>query len=317
MLWLLSKIFHFVTSLRNTLYDIGLLPTYRSPLTVVCIGNVVVGGSGKTPLVQHFIEDFQKQGRRPVVLSRGYKGRLQGPIQVAPGHTAEEVGDEPRMLASLNSVPVVVAKSRVKGARWIESNNLGDVILLDDGYQHRALCRDMNVLTFGIRDGVVLESLEGNRLLPFGLLRESLSQALTRATHIVFHHRGPKLPPELVRRAQKSIGTRSVDFHMWESGGKVTLNGKKIEPQEIIAFCGIARPEGFFESLRSAGFLLAECVVYQDHQKYTEEELTQLKTQRPDRILVCTEKDFVRIPKSWQSHFAVFHPRYVCGSGEL
>ncbi|MBI5810633.1 MAG: tetraacyldisaccharide 4'-kinase, partial [Deltaproteobacteria bacterium] len=169
-LYLLSILYGASVRMRASLFAIGLIKTKRLPCRVVSIGNLTVGGSGKTPMVMHMADILQKKGRRVVILCRGYKGSAKGVNAVSDGRTVllgyKEAGDEPYLLARrLKGVPVVVGRDRYKSGLYAIEAFSPDVILLDDGFQHIRLARDVNILLVDSKEGF------GNgHLLPRGLL---------------------------------------------------------------------------------------------------------------------------------------------------
>lgn len=148
ILYPFSLLYGVASSVKNHLYDTGVLSQYTTSIPVICVGNITVGGSGKSPVVQMIVSKLLSQGKRPVILSRGYGGSERGPIEVKEEHLASAVGDEPLMHKKhfRQTVSVVVARKRAHGAQFIEEKSLGDIIVLDDGYQHRALNRAVNIL---------------------------------------------------------------------------------------------------------------------------------------------------------------------------
>ena len=186
MLSLLSAIYNLLTKVRNLLYDKGILSSYKSNLKVISVGNISVGGTGKTPLVIYLSKILKDKGYKPVVLSRGYKGSIKGPHLITDTNTYHEVGDEPLLIKNLASVPVVIAKKRVKGAKIIEELKLGDIIILDDGFQHRALKRDLDIVCIDASSEESVSKFFTDKLMPAGRLRESRASGLKRANAVVF-----------------------------------------------------------------------------------------------------------------------------------
>lgn len=248
---------------------------YRARAQVICVGNLTVGGTGKTPLALVIHEMLRQSGRRPVFLSRGYGGVQRGPLLVDPADmTAAEVGDEPLLLARHGAV--IVARDRGAGARLADTMGF-DAIVMDDGHQNFALAKDLSLVVI---DG---ESGFGNgRLVPAGPLRETLTRGLARAdAAIVIGGTAPDLGSY---REPVLHGAFVADCASWKG-------------RRAVAFAGIGRPQKFFTTLRACGVDLAECVAFADHHPYTADELACLArtAKRHDAMLITTEKDYVRL----------------------
>ncbi|MBV9990976.1 MAG: tetraacyldisaccharide 4'-kinase [Alphaproteobacteria bacterium] len=249
---------------------------YRAGAAVICVGNLTVGGTGKTPVAIAIARTLKERGRRPVFLSRGYGGRLGGPIEVHAGNSAADVGDEPLLLAQ--TAPVVVARDRAQGARLAEQ--LGDTIVMDDGHQNFALQKNLSLIVVDAETGF------GNgRVVPAGPLREPVAQGLARADAVILTGDGTV--------ALDGFAKPVLRTHLVQHG--VAVAGK-----QVVAFAGIGRPDKFFHALESQGAHLAATKSYADHHAYTQAELARLKAKaRAHRaLLVTTEKDFVRLTPS-------------------
>ena len=170
----LSKLFQVGVEVRNYLFDVGLRKQAKSKLPVISIGNITVGGSGKTPVSALMVETLIELGKKPVLLSRGYGGSSKGPTLVKVETTAKLVGDEALMQArGFNfEIPVVISRKRSLGAKFIEENNLGDIIVLDDGFQHRMLSRDLDIVVLDISEKNFETRFKLGRMLPAGRFRE-------------------------------------------------------------------------------------------------------------------------------------------------
>jgi tetraacyldisaccharide 4'-kinase len=249
---------------------------------VISIGNLSTGGAGKTPLAIALARALAGRGWQVDVLSRGYGGRTLGAARVRLEGSAEEFGDEPLVIAREAGVPVYVAAERYEAGMLAERELGGDacdVHILDDGFQHRQLRRDLDILLVNQRDW-------RDRLLPAGNLREPL-EAARRADVIAVPEGEPELETEL---------------RGWGWKGPVWRLRRRMEvsPVEgpVVAFCGIARPEQFLLGLEQDGLKLADCRVFGDHHRYSERDLARLvKLARRvgARALVTTEKDAVRL----------------------
>lgn len=249
---------------------------FRSRAKVVCVGNLTVGGTGKTPIAMEIARLLIARGARPVFLTRGYGGRISGPAFVTPDDRAIHVGDEPLLLATV--APVIVSRDRAAGARLADEHGF-DVIVMDDGHQNFSLTKDVSVIVVDAETGF------GNiHVLPAGPLRESLSQGLARADAIVVN--GDGNPQEVAGTTLTTIRARLAPT------GEKDWSGRR-----AVAFAGIGRPERFFASLGALGAEIVEALPYSDHHVYTQSEIARLKARAraESANLVTTEKDYMRL----------------------
>jgi tetraacyldisaccharide 4'-kinase len=250
---------------------------YRSKAKVICVGNLTVGGSGKTPIAIALARALTERDHKPVILTRGYGGRIRGPAIVHPqSDSASDVGDEALVLAA--AAPVIVSRERAAGAKLAES--LGaDVIIMDDGHQNFSLAKDLSLVIVDSETGF------GNgHVVPAGPLREPVRRGLSRADAVVTVGSGqPGLP-----RMKKPV----LRVHI------IPVDVLRLEGRPVVAFAGIERPEKFFATLRKLGAEIADAQAFPDHHVYSHGELEQLRNKaRVIRaVLVTTEKDFVRLP---------------------
>ncbi len=256
---------------------------YRSRLPVVCIGNFTAGGGGKTPTALAVATLLKAMGKTPAFLTRGYGGGAKGLVQVGEGDSAEEVGDEPLLLAA--AAPTIVSADRVAGAKAIESGG-ADVIVMDDGFQNPSLAKDLCLIAVDASVG-----LGNERVIPAGPLRAPLEGQIVHADALVVIGEG--------RKANALIAA-------FEGAGKPVLRAK-IAPNcdsrwlgvlPVIGFAGIARPAKFFATLKANGARLIESHGFPDHHRFTEKEAKRLLQEAEDRsaMLVTTEKDWARLP---------------------
>jgi tetraacyldisaccharide 4'-kinase len=272
---LLSSIFGVGVRARNALYDRGTVPARRLQGPVVSVGNLSVGGSGKTPFVLLLGELLAARGVKFDILSRGYGRHTRGVALVEPGGSSQEFGDEPLLLARRLGVPVIVGEDRYEAGRFAERNIGPQLHLLDDGFQHRALARDFDIVLITPED-------TRDRLLPSGRLREPLT-SLSRADAVVLASgASPESLPvkdKLVWRVRRGISLTDV-------------------PNRPVAFCGIARPQNFLLQLRTAGIEPVAQALFRDHHAYTERdihELLKLRQQGEGQSFVTTEKDAINL----------------------
>jgi tetraacyldisaccharide 4'-kinase len=283
----MSRVFRLLLSAREKMYEAGLFSTLRLNYPVVSVGNLTLGGTGKTPLVIALAQRFREEGFRPVVLSRGYKRSSKGILVVSRGEgpipTWQESGDEPFLIARRTpGVAVVVGADRFEAGRQAEREGLGDLFILDDGFQHRGLFRNVDLVTIDPE-----EWAEGEKLLPRGRWREPKSAIQRAQAACVQEKHGAAIPalPIPTFRIQTFVdgiykGCDPVDPH--------SLRG-----HEVIAFAGIAKPGRFFEALESLGVPIARRIEFRDHHAFTPEEIAKIS--KKDSFLVTTEKDSVRL----------------------
>ena len=284
--------------LRALMYQGGILKTFRLPRPVISIGNITVGGTGKTPVTARIAKDLLARGYKVAVLSRGYGGSMEGrACVVSDGKSimlkAVECGDEPYLLASTVTGLIVVIGSDRYAAGQLAMQFTPDIFLLDDGFQHLRLHRDLNILLLDYSRPF------GNRMvLPAGLLRESIP-AMQRADLILFT-RAPQ------KGAAVNIDTHGIPYCISSHtiADLVQLDTGKVLPissckgKKIMTFAGIADPDLFFEGLRGLGLNLVDCISYSDHEAYDEKRADQLldamRTSAAE-LIVTTEKDGVKI----------------------
>ena len=254
----------------------------RAGVPVVCIGNLTVGGAGKTPTALAVARMLAAAGERPVFLSRGYGGALVGPVVVDPSqHRAREVGDEPLLLA--RAAPTIVARNRVMGAGFAAG---ASVIVMDDGFHNPSLAKDFSVLVVDARRGI------GNgQVIPAGPLRAPVDAQLTRAQALVVVGASSR-----ALAIAETARTRNIPilqaYLRADTGFIAELAGRR-----VLAFAGIGDPEKFFATLAEAGIAPAGTRSFPDHHRYTPAEAGALcnEAERDGLVLVTTEKDLARL----------------------
>jgi len=279
----LVPVYRLGVALRGLGLRMGLEPVRRLHQPVISIGNLTAGGAGKTPLTIALAQALTRRGLHVDVLSRGYGRRSALPLRVNFHGPAEEFGDEPILIARETGAPVYVAAQRYQAGLLAERDaSSSGVHLLDDGFQHRQLHRDVNVL---LLDG---HTWFREKLLPAGNLREPLS-AMRRADVLA-------IPAQEAASLEPSLrGRGRWQGPIWRL--QRTMDVPAAEGP-VIAFCGIARPEQFFAGLREAGMQLADSIAFPDHHRYTTRDLDGLReTARAAHAVafLTTEKDRVRL----------------------
>ena len=312
VLRVLSVVYGGLMSLRARLYEKGVLSSETLPCRVVSIGNLVAGGTGKTPMTIRVAQMIRDMGYRVVVLSRGYRGRMEktGGV-VSDGRTIfkgpEDAGDEPYLMARiLRGIPVVVGQRRYEAGMMAVKRFKPDVIVLDDAFQHLRLQRDLNLVLLDSR------SPFGNgHILPRGLLREPLS-ALRRA-HAVIYTRSEQDPMTPIRhrflRNQTVFYTTHhliirkpdpADDRFADDVSDISM----LRGQRAVAFAGLADNTQFFDSLEQAGCILVRTFSFADHYRYGGSDLDRIAAtviEKGANVLVTTLKDFVKVEhvKQW------------------
>lgn len=255
----------------------------HAQVPVICVGNLNIGGTGKTP----FVSDLAQRLLGAQIVSRGYGGRVTGPVLVdLTRHTAADVGDEPLLLAAF--APTWVAKNRAAAVEAAQASG-AQVILMDDGFQNATVSKDLSILVVDAKRGF------GNGFcLPAGPLREPISAGLKRADLLVLIGT-PLDGATFLQRYEITIPYVQANLQPLATG--MTWQGAR-----VMAFAGIGHPEKFFTSLRDVGANIIDSQALDDHQPLTESLMVRLsaRAKAASAQLVTTEKDAVRLPKSWQ-----------------
>ncbi len=303
-LYLASLPYGWAVSMRALLYGSGFLKQRRLPCPVISIGNITVGGTGKTPLVIHLARRLKEEGISIAILSRGYKRKKElGPL-VSDGKTVfltpEESGDEAYLMAQrLGNVPVLVGKDRFESGLMALQKIKIQGFLLDDGFQHLSLYRNLNI--------VLIDSLIGfgnGHLLPRGILREPLS-SLERADLFILTRVKKEMDCHLLESELKKLQPRAKIFHShYEPIAFVNPHGEIQELSSLkggraLIFSGIARPETFSSLLKQMGIEIKKEVVFPDHHSYSPSDLEGIRREaRGMDFILTTEKDMVKLAGS-------------------
>ena len=307
MKYLLSKIYGLIVSLRVFLYQKGILRKHRLKHPVISVGNLTVGGTGKTPLVGFLAQILKKAGYQPVILSRGYKRSNKNAVLLVSDVREvfcgpEECGDEPYLLArKLEGVPVLVGNSRYQAGRLLEDRYSNLIYLLDDGYQHIQLKRNLNILILDATD-----PFGGHHLLPAGRLREP-TKALARADAIVItrSHMFSETEnlEEQIRRWNQRVPISY--FHHDVTALYDARTGTRFQPRDflgssVIALAAIGSPHVFLHDLEHYQMKISDRFIFRDHHPFSQPELDRVLKRLEEvqaRAVVTTEKDAVRLKK--------------------
>ena len=284
LLWPLSLLYGALAALRRTLYRLGLRRVERAGVPVIVVGNVIAGGSGKTPVVMAIVRHLEARGIRAGVVSRGYGRTTQDCREVLDDSDPAEVGDEPALIRRSTGAPVFVARRRIEAARaLLERHPATQVIVSDDGLQHLALARDIEICVFDDR-GV------GNGwLLPAGPLREPWPR---RCDFVLHTGERPAFAGFTARRTL-------ADHALRRDGTRVPL--ASLAGRGLIAVAAIAKPEAFFQMLRARGLVPASCIALPDHDDFRHWS----PPGNTGQVLLCTEKDAVKLWRKAPAALAV------------
>ena len=281
LLWPLSLLMGLLVRLRRGLYAARILPSGHPGVPVIVVGNVVAGGAGKTPVVMAVVRHLQARGWRPGVVSRGYGRSSTDCRAVLPDSPPSAAGDEPLLIARQCKVPVFVASQRLEAAQALRQSHPDiDIIVCDDGLQHLALARNIEVCVFN-NDGV------GNGwLLPAGPLREPWPRPVDLVVHAGTAPKGCRAPCFAMQRSLAPTAVRA-------DGSQVPLH--QLQTQPLLALAGIARPRDFFALLQQSGLEPQRTLALPDHYDY---DSWQRPSDKP-YTLICTEKDAAKL---WRLH---------------
>jgi tetraacyldisaccharide 4'-kinase len=305
-----SPLYGFIMAIRSNLYRKGILKQHKLEFPVISVGNLLLGGTGKTPLVHYIAKLLKQHSRKPAILSRGYKGSATGAINVVADGTkilldATKAGDEPLLLAEkMPGIPVITGKKRFTTGRFAIDSFGTDILILDDGFQHMALKRDLDLVLFSA------QRLLGNaRVLPGGELREPVS-ALKRADAFIITGISEPLDThvkEFISFLENLYPEKPIFTGLYQPEKMLIkiFNGKYDTTSQddactmpLYAFCGIARPESFKRTLETMGIKLTGFQAYEDHHAYSAATIQSLLKNAKNSAaggLVTTEKDLVKL----------------------
>ncbi|MFR9524253.1 MAG: tetraacyldisaccharide 4'-kinase [Rikenellaceae bacterium] len=297
---ILASLYKAAIKLRHAFYDKGLLKIHKFDIPIICIGNITVGGTGKTPMTELIISHFS-QSRKVAVLSRGYGRKTKGYIEVQPTSHYREVGDEPLQIKlKYPEVTVIVCEKRVEGIRLIQANHPEvELIIMDDGFQHRSVEAKVNIITVD-----ATRPIQDDLMMPVGSLRD-VPEALTRAHYFIV----TKCPESMTAIDRRLMHKNLIHFAYQKLyfAQYITYRPEPLFPGQelgevapgtsVIAVSGLGNPGPFLDSL-SRYYNLVDHINYNDHHVYKMRDLKQmieLLGQHPDSVIVITEKDAVKL----------------------
>jgi tetraacyldisaccharide 4'-kinase len=303
----ISSLYSAVVRARTGLYRAGLLRVEEVSVPVISVGNITVGGTGKTPIVEWLARRLAAEGRRVCILTRGYGRRHPSRrVLVSDGQRllagVHDSGDEPQLLAEalLGISAVVCDANRVAGAKWIVNELGSDLIILDDGFQHLRIKRDLDILTIDATD-----PWGGNRLLPAGRLREPLRGISRAGVMIITRSELSSNIPSLRERLGKLNGVAAIMVASTVTSNYRELNSRSsavsidtLKSRPVLAFCGVGNPVAFFEQVKQAGWSVHRTVEYRDHYFYNQHDIDRLEDNaRRNGIetLITTTKDAIKL----------------------
>jgi len=293
----ISWLFSIVVTLRRFLYKLGLFHSYNLNVPVVVVGNINVGGAGKTPLVIWLAEQLKLAGYKPGIISRGYGSSLTGLASVSPDSDPSSVGDEPVLIAMRTVCPVFVGAKRVEvGLALLKAHPECNIIISDDGLQHYALQRDVEIVVFD-----ALTGFGNGALLPAGPLREPISRLKT--VDVVVGNGRQSSASQVVTPVPIEMQLQASTFYNLHNR-QLELSPAEFAGKSITAVAGIGNPERFFLQLKTMG-LHFKSKAYNDHYQYSSQDFEDIDTD----IVIMTEKDAVKCTSFARTNFWVLPVR--------
>jgi tetraacyldisaccharide 4'-kinase len=304
----LGSLYGVAMKARRALYRSGRLQVHELGVPVISVGNLTTGGTGKTPLVEWIAKELARRGRRVCILTRGYARSSRTRVVASDGNEilsdANLAGDEPLLLAErLKGLAAVVCDAdRVSAARWALENLRSDVFILDDGYQHLRVARDLNILTIDATN-----PWGNGKLLPAGILRESRSE-IDRADCVVITRAND---PQATETLEQDIAANDAAGPVFRSQMRLmeprsiqgmlersVIAADEIKAAPIAAFCGIGNPESFFSLLRRASYQVRHTHTFRDHHSYSQSDIDRVVREsvtQGAQVLLTTAKDEVKL----------------------
>ncbi|MCY3727537.1 MAG: tetraacyldisaccharide 4'-kinase [Nitrospira sp.] len=307
--------YRFATCFRTWLYERGWLARRRLPCPVVSVGNLTVGGTGKTPITMWVAEKLLKQGKKPCILSRGYRRKSQRKFLLVSDGTSVlagplEAGDEPYLMATrCPGVVVAVGADRYELGRWVLSHIPIDCFVLDDGFQHLSLRRDVNLLLVDSSQPAGIKAL-----LPVGKLREPLGEARRASDIVLTRVEDESMIADVLDPIQAALGS-AIDPITTRFAPKTLMGASESIPlsdvrrKRALLFSGIGNPEQFRRMVTAFGAQVVDELVFRDHEAYGPSRVAEIyrhvERSRPD-VVLTTEKDLIKVQSNWSVPIPLF-----------
>ncbi|MEW6614225.1 MAG: tetraacyldisaccharide 4'-kinase [Thermodesulfobacteriota bacterium] len=312
-LFLLSLLYRGIIQTRYWLYQRGILRSKKLPCKIISVGNISLGGSGKTPTTHYIAKLLKENDFRVGIVSRGYRGKGTDEVNlVSEGDNVllspREAGDEPYMLAKkLKGIPVLTSKDRYQGGKYVIERFNSNVLILDDGFQHIRLKRDLDIL---LLDSRIVSG--NNYLFPRGVLREPLMNLKRANVFLVTRAKSSDKQRELTRTIRSIKKDAEIFYGYFQAKHLIDPFGERkgldyLRDKRVLAFSGIANPEHFTASLKELGAIVVEELIFPDHHWYSSKDYKRIgEISGEVNFAVTTEKDMVKIDSSFLSNVKTF-----------
>lgn len=289
-LLLLSAVYRLCLVLRACAYSMGILKTEETGIPVISVGNITLGGTGKTPIVDSIARRLKEKGFNPGIITRGYMRKRQGVFHVdAAKDTAEEVGDEAMMLAKRSKIPVIVGARRAQAIdKGIEMFHI-DTAILDDGFQLKNIKKDMDILVLNGRQGITARNL-----FPLGPYREP-EERIGEADIILVNKSEPDNRTRTYAGAIPAFRVTYKPAYLYNMQGDLFTHYAFLAGKRVLAFCGLGDNRSFFDLLNDLGAEVVHAISFPDHHVYTERDIAQCSSFQDVQCMVTTEKDAVKM----------------------
>jgi tetraacyldisaccharide 4'-kinase len=305
-------LYGFITSIRNFLFDRGILKSYSFELPIIAVGNLSVGGTGKTPQIEYLIRLLSER-YAIATLSRGYKRKSSGFVLASANETAGTLGDEPfQLYQKFPSIQVTVDADRKNGIeQLLTQEKKPQVILLDDAFQHRKVKAGFYIMLTAYND-LFLDDF----LLPTGNLRESRGGAqranvivVTKCPSTLSEVAQTQIKEKIKRYSKASVYFSSIAYDVAAYSKTTSISVAEIQQSDCVLLAGIAKPTSFFDYLKNTNSV---CLTYPDHHHFSDSDIQRIKQQAGDKMIVTTEKDYVRLKDSILQEQLYYLPITTC-----